>query len=787
MRNYMGLYGQTVLENGFPIIPIVAGDKIPGRYNPGTGTWLPMPEWPRFGKRHAHDLQVSTWGRWPGCGVGIPTGRVVAVDIDITDELLAARVMAVIRSHLGESDLVRVGLSPKRLVLYRTETPFKKLRVGPIEVLAEGQQFVAYGQHPKTGKDYVWTHGREPFDTDIGDLLEVTEAQVRAALEAAALELPQEQRGRPAPTASDEERALSEDGLLGSLEAVRDAVQHITNDDVHWDEWNRVGMAIFGATNGAGWEIFEAWSAKSAKYNPVATKNRWQSYRRSPPKKIGFGTLCHLAFENGWDPPADLAFHEEPDDNVDVDAMIEKIRALRVAPDVVEDPKGDVDNALIATMEKSPENALWDEWATSPSLVGQIASWIIQSAILPQPILAVSHTIATLGALFGRRYRSDYLGTLCNITMVAVAKQGFGKDHSRACLRTLLWEAGLQKYLGEEDFTSSTAVMSMLEEFPSRICAIDEYGKFLQAVGSRNASTEKKAITSIFLKLYSESKNPYYTGTAYADRKDRPTVVICHPNLNIYGTTTGEALAKAMTDELVNDGTFSRMLLITPTSRVPELNENPIGSPDRPPPALVDAMKQLKIELESKVGADGEIQEGKKSLGDIGLPGTKPNFILVEWTEDAKEAHKAIFREQLDLISGKTNQTFSRLGENIAKVAMIEAIARDRKRPRVTLPLLEKAARLVRWCAQCGQAWINMHVADDKSEAERKSVKRMIADAGEGGIDRSALLRDSRGMKAKVLDDWLRHLMDAGEITQERSSRPGPGRKAVIYKIAKGK
>jgi hypothetical protein len=71
-----------------------------------------------------------------------------------------------------------------------------------------------------------------------------------------------------------------------------------------WEEWNRIGMAIYAASNGSGQGgvIFDDWSATSAKYNPYTTAERWNRYHRSPPSRIGMGTLVHLARQAGWRP-----------------------------------------------------------------------------------------------------------------------------------------------------------------------------------------------------------------------------------------------------------------------------------------------------------------------------------------------------------------------------------------------------------------------------------------------------------------------------------------------------
>ena len=69
--------------------------------------------------------------------------------------------------------------------------------------------------------------------------------------------------------------------------------------DVSWGEWNRVGMAVFASCVGSdeGFRAFDAWSAKWPNYDADYTRTRWDTYRRSPPTRIGAGTIFHLADE----------------------------------------------------------------------------------------------------------------------------------------------------------------------------------------------------------------------------------------------------------------------------------------------------------------------------------------------------------------------------------------------------------------------------------------------------------------------------------------------------------
>lgn len=91
-----------------------------------------------------------------GCGVGIATGAVVGIDIDILDGALAIQLAELATSMLGDTPCLRIGRAPKRLLVYRAATPFAGRKRLPLEVLARGQQFVAHAVHPDTRQPYAW-------------------------------------------------------------------------------------------------------------------------------------------------------------------------------------------------------------------------------------------------------------------------------------------------------------------------------------------------------------------------------------------------------------------------------------------------------------------------------------------------------------------------------------------------------------------------------------------------------------------------------------------------------
>jgi hypothetical protein len=97
-------------------------------------------------------------------------------------------------------------------------------------------------------------------------------------------------RPKPRRTLSDAEIDLAE------LTAA------IPNQNESWDDWVSVGLAIFAASGGSqqGAIVFEDWSAKSSKYNPYTTADKWQEFHKYPPDSTGVGKLIKMAVDAGW-------------------------------------------------------------------------------------------------------------------------------------------------------------------------------------------------------------------------------------------------------------------------------------------------------------------------------------------------------------------------------------------------------------------------------------------------------------------------------------------------------
>jgi hypothetical protein len=98
------------------------------------------------------------------------------------------------------------------------------------------------------------------------------------------------------PTAAAEPRQPSAE-LTADEGFLARALAFVPNADVDWKEWDDLGLAIYGATGGgdAGLDMFIAWSKRSGKYDARETLRVWDGFSRSPPDRIGAGTIIHKA------------------------------------------------------------------------------------------------------------------------------------------------------------------------------------------------------------------------------------------------------------------------------------------------------------------------------------------------------------------------------------------------------------------------------------------------------------------------------------------------------------
>src|SRR2546430_736212 len=134
------------------IIPVVPGEKVPK-----------IEGW------QAATITLDQLEAWiaGGYSFGLRTRTFPCLDVDVTDPKVNAAIEAAIEDVFGQLPK-RTGQAPKFAIPFRALEQFTKMTIalrsargddaGKIEVLADGQQYVVHGPHPKTKRPYAWSH-----------------------------------------------------------------------------------------------------------------------------------------------------------------------------------------------------------------------------------------------------------------------------------------------------------------------------------------------------------------------------------------------------------------------------------------------------------------------------------------------------------------------------------------------------------------------------------------------------------------------------------------------------
>lgn len=281
----------TLVRGGYSVIRLGYGEKRPV----GDG-WV------------NEVTTLDSLRSWPERGnIGILTAQTPAVDLDIKDAEFCGRFALWVLKQVGDAP-IRVGLAPKRLLVFRTLEPFRKVQsrawvdakgeTHRVEILGQGQQFVAFGLHPDTHKPYRWVTDEDPRNLTVDDLPLID----RDA--AAAIVAEFEQRAEAAgwtPKGPTQLAGAAEVDDLDFLRPkpdlddaeLRQVVEMFENPGRDYDLWIKVGAALHHQTDGHpdGLELWHEWSARSPLYDARACDSKWSSFGRYTGRKTTIAFL----------------------------------------------------------------------------------------------------------------------------------------------------------------------------------------------------------------------------------------------------------------------------------------------------------------------------------------------------------------------------------------------------------------------------------------------------------------------------------------------------------------
>lgn len=296
--------GAKLASKGYAVIPVRPNSKIPSILS-----WQKNPLSEQDCLSRPKDEGVGLL-----CGYG--DHPLLGIDCDIEDDAdLAASVRNRFDTilHFEETNPIRHGKRPKFMILgaMKSDERFSKMSsvkytkdggktTVQVEMLGVGHYFVAYGIHPDTGKAYEWEEGlmgAGPEDWSPSDFAPIALEDLKACIAAFEEEVSKRGGYQPVGLATGSTEVLdwtSREPQKAPMELKPHFVEKVLEDLTtekkidadSYDNWLQVGMALHHQFAGdvEGLNIWDTWSASSAKYKPGVCATKWATFGKYPAK-----------------------------------------------------------------------------------------------------------------------------------------------------------------------------------------------------------------------------------------------------------------------------------------------------------------------------------------------------------------------------------------------------------------------------------------------------------------------------------------------------------------------
>ena len=356
------------------------------------------------------------------------------------------------------------------------------------------------------------------------------------------------------------------------------------NQDLDYDEWISVGMAIHHATNGSqeGYAVWVNWSATSGKYNPAEMDKKWHSFGKCA-EPVTLGSIYYHAAKNGYIQPVTFGLedHSEPES---------------------------VEN----NVQFLPFDTGHIDLLRPPGFAGKLSAWINQNSFYKRERISATASIVAIGNL-GMHYRDDVTGVTPNLMALCVAGTGTGKEAVQSRFSDIMRAGGMQTAIHGDIKSKQEIVRNLLEHQIAAYCT-DEIGEMLKTIENakkKGGAAYLEGITGELMKVYTKSDETLMVsgdlrreliaelrtsvaslnkiidkqegGVVFAERKLKIVEKFMalietegglpKPFLSLLGFTTAESFEPALSVDLAKNGFLNRTFVIQEHDTNPKPNK----------------------------------------------------------------------------------------------------------------------------------------------------------------------------------------------------------------------
>ena len=348
-------------------------------------------------------------------------------------------------------------------------------------------------------------------------------------------------------------------------------------------------------------------------------------------------------------------------------------------------------------------------------LMGDIYSYVYHSSPRPVPEVALTAAIALMAGVTGRAYNVSNCGL--NQYILLLAPTGTGKESLNTGVTTLLHmcEDSIMdslSFLGPSDIASGPALVKHVQEHPSCVSIVGEFGHRLEQLCRGDAVPTEITFRRMLLDFYSKSgRNAVVNPLVYSKRSDN-TAPIRSPSFSLVGESTPGRVYDNLTTNMVAEGLIPRFMIVEYEGKRPPFNKKH---------AKVEPDLQLMKGLETMILRCQQINRQQNMVIDVVI---KPD------AEQYLDAYDAFCDQKINANKRDTlRQLWNRCHLKALKLAALVAVGRSvsevvDKGYGVTDPTPAITVSDAQWAVNLVQ-WSTSHILDKFTSGTLKESKAM--------------------------------------------------------------
>ena len=425
-------------------------------------------------------------------------------------------------------------------------------------------------------------------------------------------------------------------------------------------------------------------------------------------------------------------------------------------------PPVPIDLSALEVAPKPQEIQTPPDLLNPPGIVGEMAQWVEQTALRPQPQFSVQAALAFAATVLGRRYVTDQRNWP-SLYFLNIGKSASGKEHAKWAIENALDACDLGHLIGPASYTSDSGLLSTLARQPSHIAIIDEFGKVLEDAsvknGSRSAST-MRALMEAWGRCHGTMRPQGYStfGMTERDIEKLAEREIRKPAITLLAMSTPENLFDTIGMAAVRDGFLNRFLIV----------ETDIGRQKSrsvvPTPLPEEIIAWTKDVREHQGLTDPDTNASMEPVPTVVPISYEASYLFSNFEDECIEFMNSHDKDGLAEMFGRTREMAMRVSLIIAAGSRSEV---------VEAPHASWAINYTRYYAQRVVERLKGSVGDSEFDALKRQVYDIILRAGERGCTIRDLVKASRKFaridkreQANVLES-LEYIGDVALVTQE--------------------